>query len=175
MDSSDITIRPAEKVDVKALQEIGRTTFTEAFGAVNSPENLQKYLDSKFSPEALAEEVANPDSMFFFAEHDGQVIGYLKINFGDAQTESMPEHTMEIERIYVLAKYYGKGVAKLLFDKAMSLARETNSVTVWLGVWEENPRAIKFYEKNGFVEFDKHSFILGEDVQTDILMKLTLA
>lgn len=174
MNSSDIIIRPVETADVNALLEIGRTTFTEAFGPANSPENLQKYLDSKFSPEALAEEVENPDSMFFFAEQDGQAIGYLKVNFGNAQTESMPEHTMEIERIYVLAKFYGKGVAKLLFDKAMSLAREKNSVTVWLGVWEENPRAIKFYEKNGFVEFDKHSFTLGNDVQTDILMKLAL-
>ncbi|UII34696.1 GNAT family N-acetyltransferase [Fulvivirga ulvae] len=174
MNSSDITIRPVETADVKALREIGRTTFTEAFGPANSPENLQRYLDSKFSQEALAEEIKTSDSMFFFAEYDSQAIGYLKVNFGNAQTESMPEHTMEIERIYVLAKYYGKGVAKLLFDKAMSLARERNSATVWLGVWEENPRAIKFYEKNGFVEFDTHSFILGDDVQTDILMKLEL-
>lgn len=174
LNSTDILIRPVVRSDVEALRDIGRTTFTEAFESANTPENMRKYLESKFNTEALIEEITTPESMFFFAEQNAQVIGYLKVNFGSAQTESLPGLTLEIERIYVLAKYYGKGIAKLLFDKAMSIAKERNSTTVWLGVWEENPRAIQFYRKNGFVEFDKHTFILGDEVQTDILMKLAL-
>ncbi|MBL6446625.1 GNAT family N-acetyltransferase [Fulvivirga sp. 29W222] len=172
--NSDVLIRPVELSDVETLMELGSVTFKEAFGTVNTPENMQKYLNSNFNQKVLTAEVKNPESMFFFAQQSEQVIGYLKVNLGNAQTESMPDNTMEIERIYVLAKYYGKGIAKLLFEQAISVANQNNITTVWLGVWEENPRAIKFYKKNGFVEFDKHNFILGDDVQTDILMKLAL-
>ncbi|GJH39565.1 hypothetical protein RCZ04_01150 [Capnocytophaga sp. HP1101] len=81
---------------------------------------------------------------------------------------------MEIERIYVLKSFHGSGVGQELYQKAITVAREQAVQYVWLGVWEQNPRAIRFYEKNGFVPFDKHVFVLGNDPQTDILMKKTL-
>jgi len=65
-------------------------------------------------------------------------------------------------------------VGQVLYEKAIQLAKERKAPYVWLGVWEENPRAIQFYKKNGFVEFDKHLFVLGEDEQTDLMMKLVL-
>jgi diamine N-acetyltransferase len=98
----------------------------------------------------------------------------LKINFKEAQTELKENKTIEIERIYVLKDFYGKNVGQLLYDKAIKIAKQKNVEYVWLGVWEENPRAINFYKKNGFVEFDKHIFKLGNDEQTDIMMKLKL-
>ncbi|WP_139145003.1 MULTISPECIES: GNAT family N-acetyltransferase [Sphingobacterium] len=73
-----------------------------------------------------------------------------------------------------LQDYHGKKVGQILYEKALEIALKKKSIYVWLGVWEENPRAIKFYKKNGFVEFDKHTFVLGEDEQTDILMKKIL-
>jgi len=81
---------------------------------------------------------------------------------------------MEIERIYVLKDFHGKNIGQLLFEKAIELATQKNANYIWLGVWEENPRAINFYKKNGFVEFDKHIFVLGDDEQTDIMMRLEL-
>jgi ribosomal protein S18 acetylase RimI-like enzyme len=74
----------------------------------------------------------------------------------------------------VLKNYHGKQIGQMLYDQAIQAAREKNADYIWLGVWEENPRAISFYRKNGFVEFDKHIFKLGDDEQTDIMMKLKL-
>ena len=87
---------------------------------------------------------------------------------------SQHENAMEIERIYVLSSFHGKKVGQFLYEHAIQIARDKNVRFVWLGVWEENPRAIQFYKKNGFVEFDKHIFKLGDDLQTDIMMKLVL-
>ena len=101
-------------------------------------------------------------------------MGYLKINLGPAQTELKDSNSLEIERIYVLKSYFGKKVGQLLYEKAASIAKELKLKYIWLGVWEKNERALQFYKKNGFVEFDQHQFVLGEDVQNDILMKLTL-
>lgn len=84
------------------------------------------------------------------------------------------DKALEIERIYVLSEYHGKRIGQLLYEKAMQIAKQSNADYIWLGVWEENPRAISFYKKNGFVEFDKHIFKLGDDEQTDIMMKLQL-
>jgi ribosomal protein S18 acetylase RimI-like enzyme len=99
----------------------------------------------------------------------------LKINFGNAQTDLKDPEGMEIERIYTLNEYFGKNVGKILMDKAFESARKKNAKYVWLGVWENNPRAIRFYEKNGFVPFSNHSFKFGNHTHTDILMKLDLS
>jgi len=118
--------------------------------------------------------LTNPNSEFYFALFDNKVIGYLKINFGQAQTELKDKKALEIERIYVLKKFHGKKVGQILYDTAFKIAKQTGANYLWLGVWEKNPRAINFYKKNGFVEFDKHIFKLGDDEQTDIMMKLQL-
>lgn len=169
-----ISIRLAEKHELETLREIGRATFAEAFSARNTASDMDKYLDGNFSLEKLAMEFSHPESLFFFAEIGRQVIGYLKVNWGAAQTESLLNNALEIERIYVLAEYHGKNVGKKLFDQALQLARQKKMDAIWLGVWEENTKAIRFYRKHGFVEFGKHLFRLGEDEQTDILMKLEL-
>jgi ribosomal protein S18 acetylase RimI-like enzyme len=160
--------------EITQLQEIGKQTFFETFAESNSEENMQKYLEEGFTIEKLTSELTNPNSEFFFASLDNQIIGYLKINFGEAQTELKDSKTLEIERIYVAKEFHGKSVGQLLYDKAIQIANQKKVDYVWLGVWEENPRAISFYKKNGFVEFDKHIFKLGDDEQTDIMMKLEL-
>lgn len=170
-----VNIRSVTTTDIDQLQLIGRQTFSETFAASNSEENLTKYLEEGFAPEKLAAELAEKGSQFYFAELGGQVIGYLKLNTGAAQTELKEESALEIERIYVLQAYHGKQVGQLLYEKAMAVAKAMGAHYVWLGVWEKNPRAIRFYEKNGFVAFDKHIFVLGDDAQTDIMMKLQLA
>lgn len=135
---------------------------------------MNKYLEEGFSVEKLTAELNNKDSEFYFASLGSNVIGYLKLNFGQSQTELKDDKALEIERIYVLKEFHGKNAGQLLYDKAIQIARQKNADYVWLGVWEENPRAIGFYRKNGFVEFDKHIFKLGNDEQTDIMMKLQL-
>jgi ribosomal protein S18 acetylase RimI-like enzyme len=160
--------------DILKLQEIGITTFSETFLASNSAENMAEYLKSGFSIEKLTEELNNNHSQFFFAVKDGSVIGYLKLNFGASQTELKDSKALEIERIYVLNEFHGKKIGQLLYEKAIEIAHQMQVNYVWLGVWEENERALNFYKKNGFIAFDKHIFKLGDDEQTDIMMKLIL-
>jgi len=170
----DISIIKASENDLTVLQKIGRETFKETFSEENTEENMKKYLEEGFSEEKLSTELKNDNSEFYFAKLEGNVIGYLKLNFGVSQTELKDQKALEIERIYVLKEYHGKQVGQLLYQKAIDIAKEKQMKYVWLGVWEKNPRAISFYKKNGFVEFDKHVFILGNDKQTDIMMKLEL-
>jgi ribosomal protein S18 acetylase RimI-like enzyme len=170
-----ISILPVSVNDVERLQAISRVTFSQTFSAHNSPEDMAAYLDNSYSIHKLTEEIENPNSEFYFAKDGETVVGYLKINTGDAQTEKKDLSAFEIERIYVDEAYLGKKIGQLLFSKAIDLAKAKNVTYVWLGVWEENHRALAFYNKNGFVPFDKHIFKLGNDEQTDIMMKLTLS
>ena len=160
--------------DIDQLQKIGRQTFFETFSAGNTEENMNKYLKEGFSIEKLTAELNNKNAEFYFAELDNNIVGYLKLNFGPSQTELKDDKALEIERIYVLKEFHGKKVGQILYEKAIQIARQANADYVWLGVWEENPRAIHFYKKNGFVEFDRHIFKLGNDEQTDIMMRLQL-
>lgn len=171
-----ITLRKATPAasDVSLLQQIGIQTFSETFAASNSVENMRAYLAAGFAPDKLRAELAQSYSAFYFAEQAGRVIGYLKVNTGPAQTEPQAGNALEIERIYVLQEFHGQHVGQLLYEQALALARQAQADYLWLGVWEENPRAIRFYQKNGFVAFDKHVFKLGEDEQTDIMMKRPL-
>jgi len=161
--------------DIEKLQEIGKQTFQETFSESNSEENMTSYLEEGFSTEKLTSELDDNDSEFYFAKLDNEIIGYLKLNFGASQTELKDDTALEIERIYVTKAFHGKSVGQVLYDKAIQVAKQKNANYVWLGVWEENKRAISFYMKNGFVAFDKHIFRLGDDEQTDIMMKLTLS
>jgi ribosomal protein S18 acetylase RimI-like enzyme len=171
---SEIVINKIGNEQIDQLQQIGRQTFSETFAESNSAENMAKYLEEAYSYEKLSAELNDPNSLFYFAMMGQDVIGYLKLNFGASQTELKDNDALEIERIYMLKSFQGKRVGQLLFDKAIQIAKEQNAEFVWLGVWEENKKAIQFYTRNGFVEFDQHVFVLGNEAQTDIMMKLQL-
>ncbi|NHM00886.1 GNAT family N-acetyltransferase [Flavobacterium difficile] len=160
--------------ELEQLQKIGRQTFWETFSAFNTEENMRIYLEEGFSNEKLTAELNDINSEFYFAKFNGEVIGYLKLNFGASQTELKDKKALEIERIYVTKEFHGKKIGQLLYNKAIEVAKLKNVEYVWLGVWEENLRALNFYKKNGFVEFNKHIFKLGNDEQTDLMMKLIL-
>ena len=160
--------------DINQLQQIGRQTFSETFADENSEEDMFNYLKEGFSLDKLRGEIVNKNSEFYFAKVSGEVVGYLKVNTGNAQTELKNQEALEIERIYVLKAFHGNRVGQALFEKAMERALVLKAVFVWLGVWEKNIKAIRFYEKNGFATFDKHVFLLGNDAQTDLMMKREL-
>lgn len=160
--------------DLDTVRKIGKDTFYESFSSVNTPENMAHYLETGFSLEKVASELGNPASEFHLAYQGDQLIGYLKVNHGPAQSELKDGTSLEIERIYVLQAWQGLKIGQLFYDKAIEIARAQQYVYVWLGVWEKNEKAIGFYKRNGFVEFDKHLFKLGDDVQTDIMMRRDL-
>lgn len=160
--------------EMPLLQKTGRETFYESFAAVNTAEDMNAYLDQSFSPERLSAELSDPNVAYYFARMNGEVVGYLKLNFGAAQTDIRDEKSVEIERIYLLKAFQGKNIGQFMLEKALELAQHRNADYIWLGVWEENRGAIRFYERNGFVVFGKHDFMLGKDRQTDWLMRREL-
>lgn len=170
----NLEIRKATQKDTKLLLNIGRQTFFEKFTENNSEENMLQYAAESYTFEKILSEVNNPNSQFYLATINDQTAGYLKINFGEAQTELQDPQALELERIYVLKEFQGKKIGQLLFEKTLELAKKAAVNYVWLGVWEENKSAIKFYEKNGLKAFSKHIFMLGNDPQTDIMMKIEL-
>ena len=171
MNPSKLSIQRVYLPQIQALRSISIETFVEAFEADNSEENLKKYIQEDLSEAKLRDELMNEQSAFYFAMQDDVMVGYLKINLANAQSDVRDENAMEIERIYVYKSYHGTHVGQALFDFAMNYANEKKLHYVWLGVWEHNPRAIRFYQKNGFKVFGQHVFKLGDDKQTDVLMK----
>lgn len=169
-----VEIRRCGFENLDALRNISIETFRETFETQNSPENMRAYLGQAFDPERLKAEMSHPGSRFFFIEKEGEPAGYLKVNTGNAQSEEMGDDSLEVERIYISGRFQKQGLGKILFDHVWSLAREEGKTKVWLGVWEENENAIAFYEKQGFISTGSHSFFMGDDEQTDLIMEREL-
>lgn len=171
---ASIIINKASTEDTEIIQKLGIQTFSETFAKDNTEEAMEKYLKESFNTPKIEAELNNPDSHFYIAWEEDNPVGYLKVNTGKAQTELQDGNSLEIERIYVKKSHHGQKVGQLLYDQALKTAQHFRKSYLWLGVWEENQRALHFYRKNGFVEFDKHIFRLGDEQQTDLMMKKML-
>ncbi|MCG1010750.1 GNAT family N-acetyltransferase [Salinicoccus sp. ID82-1] len=167
-------IRQCTIEDLSELKEISYATFDETFRPQNKKENIDAYLSTAFTSGKLLKELENPHSYFYFIYYQNSLAGYLKVNIEDAQTEKMKGNSLEIERIYVLDKFQKQGLGKQLFNQVLDLAQELNREKIWLGVWEKNTNAIRFYEKLGFLQIDEHAFYMGDDRQIDIIMSKSL-
>ena len=150
---------------------ISRTTFSDAFRAQNNHNDFNSYLDKAFSRTQLDKELDNPKMTFYFVYFEGVLAAYFKLNEGDAQTDIKQEDSMELERIYVLKASQGKQLGKRILDWIKDWVKGNEKSFLWLGVWEKNPRAIAFYERHGFYKFGTHPYFIGEDEQTDWLMR----
>jgi ribosomal protein S18 acetylase RimI-like enzyme len=164
-------IRSATAADAALIADISRQTFYDTFAVYNTPENMKKFMDEQFSRAALMNEVMQEDSMFFLAFSEGRPAGYAFMREKSLPADLAGEAVIEIARIYAAKEFIGKGIGKGLMEKCIAFAREKQKSVVWLGVWEHNQPAIVFYKKWGFEKFSSHTFILGDDVQNDWLMK----
>lgn len=160
--------------DVEHLKKISEMTFLETFADTNSKEDMDGYLQENFSEEQMVKELSHEGSSFYLVNVEGEPAGYMKLNTGSAQTEEGHPNALEVQRIYILERYKGNGIGKKLIHMAIDSAKNMKQDYVWLGVWEHNYPAIKFYEKLGFEKFGQHTFMLGEDAQIDNLMKRDL-
>ena len=171
---NNLIIKEASLDDLEDLKNICKRTFYQTFSDQNTKKDMESYLKNNFSHQKLESEIKNSHSKYYLVQAEGKTAAYMKVNFDQAQTESGYKNTLEVQRIYVLQEYQGQHIGQLLMDIAQETA-ETNKLDyLWLGVWEENEKAIGFYKKHGFEKFDSHVFKLGEDEQTDILMRLPL-
>jgi GNAT superfamily N-acetyltransferase len=170
------SIRQATPDDAKLLTDLSYTTFWDAFAhhPKNAPADLHHYMRQAFNVEQITDELADPDSIFLIAEIDGRPAGYSKLVAGGSEDGIIAARPIELSRLYSHQEYLGKGVGQNLMDACFDRARNDEHDVMWLGVWEYNPRAQRFYEKNGFRIVGKHTFQLGSDPQTDLLMQREL-
>ena len=167
----NILIRHCLLNELETLHLIGYETFDETFRSMNSPETMDTYLNESFSLEKLAQELGKTYCKFYFIYSDSTLAGYLKLNYAPAQSDINDSESVEVERIYVRKEHKGKGLGKVLMEYAFQQAIQNKKAYVWLGVWEKNVKAITFYEKMGFEEAGQHSFRIGNELQSDLIMK----
>ena len=159
---------------INLLQKLSIKTYSETFSHMNKPENMTAYLEDAFDANKLSKELSDPNCSFFFLYAENSLAGYLKLNEAPAQTDINDTESLEIERIYVSSEFQGAGLGRYLMEQAIAIANKRNKEYVWLGVWEKNEKAIRFYKKNGFYEIGTHSFVMGDEVQTDFVMRKNL-
>lgn len=169
----NITKCQLDHLDV--VMDISKRTFIEAFEKDNDPLDFKNYIHTAFSRETLRWELSNANTRFYLVSQDETVVGYFKINVGDAQTDVKLGHSMELERIYVLATHQGLGLGGILLARVKEMALQQDKTLLWLGVWEKNQRAIQFYQRQGFRKFGTHPYYIGSDKQTDWLMRFDLS
>ncbi len=170
---SEISIRQATPDDAKLLTDLSYTTFWDAFAhhPKNAPDDLAHYMRQAFNEEQIVIELADPRSIFLIAEIDGKAAGYAKLIVDAVESDITATRPIELNRLYSHQEFLGKGVGQNLMDACFERAKNDGHDVMWLGVWEYNPRAQRFYEKNGFRVVGKHTFQLGSDPQTDLLMQ----
>ena len=174
MNSSPFFIYEIDERHLARLRDIAIRTFGETFASTNSEENTNDYYARCFNEQTLRQELRDQEMRWFFIESGGELAGYLKVNTGTAQTELRERDGFEVERIYVLKAFHGTGVGVALMEHAIQLGREMGKRYLWLGVHEENFRALRFYKKFGLEEFDDHVFMMGKQPQRDVLLKVEL-
>ncbi|MBI9050908.1 MAG: GNAT family N-acetyltransferase [Anaerolineaceae bacterium] len=170
----NILIRLCEPNEIQILRDLACKTYDESFRALNTPETMDAYLQEAFDLEKVRAELANPHSWFYFLFTDDMLAGYIKINQTPAQTDINDEQSLELERIYVKRAFKRRGFGKLLIEHAEKIAKSMGKQYVWLGVWEKNSAAIVFYKEMGYEVFDRHTFRMGEELQSDLVMKKIL-
>jgi diamine N-acetyltransferase len=164
------TIRRAVPEDARALAELALRTFVDAFGAGSDPHDLALHTARTYGVSQQAAEIAHPHIVTLVAEVDGRLAGYVQIHRGEAP-ECVPDRAAaEVARFYVDRPWHGRGLAQRLMDAALGEVRRLGARTVWLGVWEQNHRAIGFYAKCGYRDVGKHTYMFGTDPQTDRVM-----
>ena len=170
-DKMEMHFRECNESDVDLIVKLGKETYFETFSEMNTEENMSIYLAKAFNREKIAAEIRDPNSTFFLLLLRNKPAGYIKVNEKQAQTEIRDDTGIEFERIYNKKEYQGMGLGKVLINKGIEIALKKNKKQIWLGVWEKNTKAILFYEQMGLRKFMTHDFYMGDERQTDHLMK----
>ena len=169
-----IHVAPASSHDSALLATLGYQTFVDAFGKDNNEADLRAYVEQAFSEPTIRQELSDSNASFYIAYQKDDPAGYLKLRQGQVPDQLQGRRVLELQRIYVHQHALGQGIGARLMQTAVDYARERRYEVLWLGVWERNPSAIAFYQKWGFAKFGSHTFMIGQDAQTDWLMQKQL-
>jgi len=170
------SLRRATPADLASFCEFSRRTFVATYGAFHAPERMARHVAERLNDQRLGEELADPSrTVLVLAEAQAAVwVGYAMLRSGDGPSEVKAARPVEIERFYVDHAWHGRGLAAPLMAAALDAARATGHDVAWLGVWEQNPRAVRFYEKAGFRIVGRHHYVFDGTPEDDHLMALDL-
>jgi ribosomal protein S18 acetylase RimI-like enzyme len=173
-DSAPFTIRIAIPEDATFIQHIGSTVFATTFGHSMPAEDLKIYLEDAYSLQSVLNDIQIPSKTVCVAcDARNQVVGFATLTEGTIEdcVRSAPA-PIELQRLYVDSAAHGQGVGGALMKHAEDIAKDRGFQTCWLGVWEENHKAQKMYERLGYRKVGDHDFVMGKEIQTDwILIK----
>ena len=169
---TDITMRRITPEDVPALSFISKETFYDTFTGTCTSEDMEDFLEKYYNEKTLFDEISNSGIEFYFGEAGGTPVGYLSFKEEISEFEEINKRkALELKRFYVSKKYHGKGIAQKMISFFIDRAIHERCEAVFLGVWEFNYRAQKFYSKHGFNLTDhKHDFPIGNTPQMDVYM-----
>ncbi|MDP1727431.1 MAG: GNAT family N-acetyltransferase [Bacteroidota bacterium] len=173
MNATTVKIIPAAWKHYALLAELGSTTFYETFAEDNSEADMRYYISKTYSKEKMLENIRNPAIKYFVAYGENNDLGYIKL-IHDANIDGLSGRVMELEKIYVRKDAIGTKIGSALMEQAINYAKENGYNYLFLGVWQDNERAISFYQKYGFKTFATRKFTLGKRVCDDYLMALEL-
>ena len=170
-----VQIRYGVAEDAEMLARLAAKTFFDTFAKDNTPENMALHLKTSYSPEIQLRELSAPENIFVIAELENVAVGFAQIILDSRDDALHGNQTLEIRRLYASQEFIGKGIGKELMNASIQEAKQRGYDSLWLGVWEKNPRAIEFYKKWGFREVGSHVFMVGDDPQKEYIMELEVA
>ena len=170
MISTKFNIRRATPADAILIADMGARTFEASFGTDNRLEDMEQYLSLSFSKTHIEGQLSDPSSIFFLAYEDSQAVGYFMLRVSKKPISVTGTKPVELVRLYIEKEIIGKGYGSALMNSCLEEAKKNGHRTIWLGVWEKNLRAIRFYEKWGFTKVGTKEFVLGSDLQHDRIM-----
>lgn len=170
----NLNYKKCDLSNLEMLTNISRQTFVDAFEKDNNTDDFMTYIDSAFNKKQIEIELLNPNSEFYFVYDAESLVGYFKINENEAQAEPFGKDAVELSRIYVLKQIQGQHLGEHILKKIIDIVKTKQKSWVWLGVWQLNVNTVRFYERHGFTKFDTHSFYIGNDKQTDWLMRFDI-
>jgi ribosomal protein S18 acetylase RimI-like enzyme len=171
--SAPIAYRDAVPADGPELAQMARRSFTETFGTLYRQEDLARFLDQSFGATGLPADLADPAYRIRVATQDGRIVGYCKIGPVTFPGD-WPASAMELHQLYILGEHHGAGLAVALMDWAIDRMRTLGASEIVLSVYVDNHRARRFYERYGFEEIGKYTFMVGDHEDDDRLMRLKL-
>lgn len=171
----NVTFRRASDDDLDRLLDLAIRTVTDTFAHSNTAENWAAFLNEHYARDKWLADIADPATTLVLGEVDGVLVAYARLRRGEAPTCIGDAGALEIEKFYVDKPFIGRGVAQLMMKHCLGHAEALGVQTVYLGVWEHNPRAVRFYEKYGFTRCGEHTFMVGDDPQVDWWMKRPVA
>jgi diamine N-acetyltransferase len=164
-------ILPVQKYELSALRDFAEHTFRVAFQKQNDPDDFEAYCAEAFSSDHLEMEYETPNTKFWFGWIDDDLVAYLKLNFGETPDGFEDEDMVQLERIYVLPGFQGQQIGSKMLEFAEMQALNNGKEWIWLTVWEHNPDAQRFYERHGYEVCGTEIYTIGNDDQTDLLMR----